>query len=194
MFLTHRFKKEAVTAFIEEAKTTTIGADCAYILVLNPREQNASTVATSMMTGTDGFLCEPFSVNSITEIVKIAEKVKLENAIKRLRAATSLILDNAMAEIDSRAQKIFDGDIHMPYPQKLKNAIQLFSSLDEHEKEAFREVMLETFSQAPPRPDIAYKGASKRVRGQLGSTPSDDEVERLKEENLQKMRAAAKAD
>ena len=174
VFISHRFTKEETTEFINRSKETTIGEDCAYISVLKPIEQEAAKVAVEIMSGSDGFLCEPFSVNDISVIVKIAEKVKRENAINRLRAASDLILNSVIEEIDTRALELKVRGATSRYTKQIRDAFRIFKNLDEVEREAFYTVMIERFSQVPPPVEIGYTGASKRVKGQLKSKLLED--------------------
>lgn len=169
LFLSHRFSKEESNKFIEDAKQTTVGEDCAYIMVLKPIEQDVTTVASDMLSGSDGFLCEPFSVNDISVIVKIAEKVKRENAINRLRAASGLILNSVIEEIDNRALELKLKGETTRYTKQIRDAFRIFKNLEDVEREAFYLVMISRFEQVPVPADLGYKGASKRVKGQLKS-------------------------
>ncbi|MCB0343826.1 MAG: hypothetical protein KDD66_01845 [Bdellovibrionales bacterium] len=177
VFLSHRLDHEEMVEFIDGAKKTTVGEDCAYIRVLKPSDKKAEKVAEQLLEGADGMLYEPFCVADLTIIVKIAAEVKRQNAIRRLSAATALLLGNAIEAIDYRAAALSVGAEHMPYPTELKHAFRMFKDMPKEEEAAFYDVVVERFisiKTPPPKPKINYAGASKRVKTTL--------TEKLKEE------------
>lgn len=177
VFLSHRLDSREMIEFIKAAKATRVGEDCAYIRVLKHSDQSAEKVAEKLLEGADGMLYEPFSVADLTVIVKIAAEVKRQNAIRRLSAATGLLLSNAIEEIDQRAIALSLGVETHSYPPELKQAFKMFKDLPPEERAAYYEVVVERFisiRQPPAKPSIKYAGASKRVKTTL--------TEKLKEE------------
>jgi CheY-like chemotaxis protein len=63
-----------------------------FVEVLNPEEADEKRIAESMTIGFHGFICEPFSVDSVKEIAALADKVSRKETFLRLRAATGLVL------------------------------------------------------------------------------------------------------
>lgn len=63
-----------------------------FVEVLNPDEAHEKRIAESMTIGFHGFICEPFSVDSVKEIAALADKVSKKETFLRLRAATGLVL------------------------------------------------------------------------------------------------------
>lgn len=170
IFLSHRLDHAEMCEFIESAKKTDIGEDCAYIRVLRPSDQNAEKVAEQLLEGADGMLFEPFCVADLTKIVKIAAEVKRQNAIRRLSAATALLLGNAIDAIDHRAAAMSVGAELTPFPADLKHAFKMFKGMPEDEQAAYYEVVVERFiaiKKPPAKPSIGYAGASKRVKTTL---------------------------
>lgn len=104
VFISHNFQVNDIENFIQIAKTTTQGKHCAYILVGKAGSQNKHSVINNVFLGIDGFLFEPFSVDSLREIAEIAAKIKAKNSIERERAAIQLLAETLMGELDHIAK------------------------------------------------------------------------------------------
>jgi len=74
--------------------------DCTCILVAGAHQQDAITLASSIMGGVDGFLYEPFSVDGLNQVAKIAQELKRVNHERRLKASVKLIVGEMLDTVD----------------------------------------------------------------------------------------------
>jgi DNA-binding NarL/FixJ family response regulator len=74
--------------------------DCACILVASGHEQDAVSLASTMLGGVDGFLCEPFSVDGLAQVAQVAQELKRVNQAQRIKASIRLIVAEMLDSID----------------------------------------------------------------------------------------------
>ena len=170
IFVSYRFEKDEVSAFIKEAKEQKAGEDAAYILILQTQEQSSTVVAESVMIGADGFLFEPFSVDQLVEITELAARVKLERSQEREAAALAFLLRDVMHQIDLIAYlKSVGYDVGRGM-KRFKQLCTVFQALEGESLAIYYDLAVSTFSEAPFPKQIyqkSYSGASKRVRERM---------------------------
>jgi DNA-binding NtrC family response regulator len=74
--------------------------DCTCILVAGAHQQDALTLASTIMGGVDGFLYEPFSVDGLNQVAKIAQELKRVNNERRIKASIQLIIGEMLDTVD----------------------------------------------------------------------------------------------
>jgi response regulator RpfG family c-di-GMP phosphodiesterase len=164
LLITSQFPKDEIARFVEQAKLSEGGKEAAYVVVLKAAHQNTENIATSMMEGVDGFLFEPFSVQSLRQVAAIAARVKSEFEKQRRRAAISLYVIDVMKALDDYALALFsDTDVVAKNKLFLKSVLP-FRKMGPEDLAVYYDVVGEIFEKARPRPPISYKGASLRVR------------------------------
>lgn len=96
MFFGTDMPEEATAKFISEAKRkrSSDGDKTVFILVFEGGEANQQKVAARMMAGFHGFLCEPFSFDSVRELAGLAELVSDQKTVVRMKAATGILLSD----------------------------------------------------------------------------------------------------
>ncbi|MCB0358626.1 MAG: hypothetical protein KDD44_03295 [Bdellovibrionales bacterium] len=167
LFISYEFDREEILEFVKSAKNTTVGSDCAYIMVMKPKDQNAETVAQDVLDGADGFLFEPYSVENLFEITKISARVKKEQAEARVAAAIRMTIEGAIEEIDRVAMLCQKRGDSPKLLEKLQSICAPIRRLDRRGQNTYFELLTELFSEVPPPPSNEYRGASKRVREML---------------------------
>ena len=100
VFISYKYDPDEVKAFVLKARESKQGQDCAYVLVLKSKDQDSSTVASSVVVGIDGFLFEPYSVESLVEITELSRRVRQERSTARAKLAMSLGLTEATEQLD----------------------------------------------------------------------------------------------
>lgn len=170
-FLSHKFTTDEITSFVKNAKGTAQGQDGAYIVILGGKDQSSSTVAASVMSGFDGFLFEPYSVENLLEITQIAARVRKERSRAREEAALRLLITDMMNQIDLIAylkQTQGEGGRAM---KKLRETCAMLKSLSPESFELYRSLAMDLFEQAPLPKKVfqrkAYSGASSRVKRKM---------------------------
>ncbi|RMG41621.1 MAG: hypothetical protein D6719_08220 [Candidatus Dadabacteria bacterium] len=109
VFVARSFGKDVVSSFIANAKGTTRAQDAAFILILEASDQDSAAVTASLVEGGDGFLFEPFSVDTLKEITELAIKIRNKRLDLRERAAFKLLADDAVKYIDKVIEARLEG-------------------------------------------------------------------------------------
>lgn len=171
IFISRRFSQREIDAFIERAKQTPGGQDSAYVIVLGTSKQDSQQVARNVLSGADGFLLEPFSVDNLAEITSLAARVKMERSQQREAAALRFLIRDVMKQLDKLAYiKKWDFEVGSNM-RHLKEMCSVFHALEKETLEIYYEIMATEFSNAriPIFPEVpkVYGGASKRVRQKI---------------------------
>ena len=103
VFISNAFQQDDIVSFLNQARETDKGSACSYILVMKAGKRESTDVAKSMVAGFNSMLLEPYSVDSMVEISKLARKIKVEAYEKRARAASDLVIPTLIKEIDRLA-------------------------------------------------------------------------------------------
>jgi len=168
--ISYEFPEYLLRGFIEKAKKATFGIDAAFVLVLPAKDQDSETVAKNVITGADGFLFEPYSVDQLDEIVKLAARVKKERSDARERAAFGLLLDDLLQMVDRASYlKSVEQDTDAQF-KKIRAKAKMIYSLEGDRAQIYFETLTDKTMEAPlPRKiyQEKYKGASKRVRERM---------------------------
>lgn len=168
MFISYKLGMDDIKSFIEVAKKTPKGEECAYIMILSADSQDERNIAQSVLIGCHGVLCEPYSVDRLHEIAEVAKKVKLECGDKRKRAAIQMLMSSILKEFDKLSLYIQRG---FPADRAKKRFVESMKVLKEYQEHSFRlyiDIAIDCFEQAPaPAPEQNYKGGSDRVRKKL---------------------------
>jgi hypothetical protein len=98
VFIGCSIRQELVGEVVRVAKGHS--EDCACILVANGHEQDASSLASTMIGGIDGFLYEPFSVDGLAQVAQVAQELKRVNRERRIKASIKLIVAEMLNSLD----------------------------------------------------------------------------------------------
>jgi hypothetical protein len=74
--------------------------DCACVLIENGHEQDAISLAATMVDGIDGFLYEPFSVEGLAQVSEVARELKRVNQERRIKATVKLVVVEMLDSVD----------------------------------------------------------------------------------------------
>jgi response regulator RpfG family c-di-GMP phosphodiesterase len=186
VFVSYRFTEEEVNEFLQYAKAAPITQDAAFILIKKSQDQQSTSIASSVLAGADGLLFEPFSVDQLMEITRIASKVKKERSSAREEGALKFLLSDVINQIDQVAYlKACEYETGTSM-KKLKEMCGVFASLSPESKEIYNRIVIEAFENAHIPKMVfqrkKYTGASSRVQkrmekktlGALGITPEGE--------------------
>lgn len=169
-FITSQFDQADITDFIKEAKDQEASQDAAFVLVLQTKDQESSTVASNVMIGADGFLFEPYSVDQLVEITELAAKVKAERSLNREEAAIKFLLNDIIQQIDMIAYlKSVGYDVGRGI-RRFKQMCSVLGNLEGESLDLYYRLAVDTFEAAPFPKKLHqdnYKGASKRVKERM---------------------------
>jgi len=170
VFISERLGQDAIPNFVKGAKSSPSGQDAAYVMIVSSQAELGTIVAKSVLLGVDGFLCEPYSVDSLLEITRLASKVKKERSDAREEAAIKFLMSQISEQVSIVAQLKGLGMNPIRESKKLQDMCTIFSSLDDASRERYHRIALDVFENAPiPKPLIkkAYGGASSRVKARM---------------------------
>lgn len=192
VFVSQRFGEEEIKTLVTEAKQTKGGQDSAYVLVLKSGNQDKATMGAQMLSGADGFLFEPYSVDQLVEITELSARVKKEREEIRQKIGFTLLITDFMTQLDTCAYlKSLDYGLSRSL-EKLREMGHQLHTIPESKKQALHEVIVKLFSEAAPPKAMfqgkAYSGASERVKKKLA-----DKI-LLEAEKLKAQNAAASRD
>src|SRR5262249_29916576 len=142
------------------------GQDAAYVLIMKSTDQSSSTVASNVLIGADGFLLEPYSVDSLMEITRLADRIKKERSQAREVAAMKFLLGDVSNRIDAIAYLKSLGRDVARHIKKMADASQFIKNLSPESTQIYNDAIVETFQAAQP-PKFAsekqYSGPSARI-------------------------------
>ncbi|MCS6894070.1 MAG: hypothetical protein NZO16_05850 [Deltaproteobacteria bacterium] len=171
LFVSNRFGKGIVKNFIQNGKQTKGGQDSAYVVVLPSLAEGKAILAEVMMDGADGILCEPFSVEQLTEITRLATRVKKERREAREKAAISLLVPEIAKQVDLVATIRNSGMEPETSFKVLKELMEKIKGRGEFGISVFVEMFV-SHVIALPAPIInqqvkAYGGVSRRLKSKI---------------------------
>jgi len=107
--------------------------DCACILLANGHEQDAISLASTMISGIDGFLYEPFSVEGLVQVAEVARELKRVNQERRIKATVELLVVDLLNSLDD----VFIGRVAgRPTPNSSGMLVKLSETLQQLGPEA----------------------------------------------------------
>jgi hypothetical protein len=116
-------------------------------------------------------LVEPYSLNALVEITKLAEKVKAERQAARLRLALRLLVTEIKDQLDRLAAMKKKGCIATISQNVFAEMCSVLKELDPKELEIYYETAIGVFSlNRPAQPSgvneyfRTYKGVSRRLQ------------------------------
>jgi len=170
VFISDRIPQDEITNFIKTRRGTKQGQDAAYIIVNSASTaDNSSIIAQNMLIGADGFLFEPFSIDSLVEITELAKTLKRDRAREREAAALTFVLNDIIPQIDLIAQLKSTGLDMGPNLKRLREMCTIFKTLTGESFSHYAELAEKKFGAAsvPVVGKKKYAGVSDRVKKRL---------------------------
>lgn len=161
-FIATLFGHEVARDFIEKSKGTKGGRDAAYIFTFSGEAKSAE-LAQDLIHGADGFLVEPFSVESLQKIYRLAVEVKKQRVIDRQKSGMRLIVQDTIEAIDEWAFESYETE-YKSLPSRLQKLRQTIHSFPEDSHDTYFEILEELFLQIQHPKIITYRGPSRRLR------------------------------
>ena len=181
VFVSNTFDQNDILEFLKKARDSDLGSICSYVLVMKSGKKESTDIAKSMIAGFNGMLLEPYSVDAMVDISKMARKVKVEALNKRIRAASELVVPTLIKEIDRLAALKKLGN-QTTVSIGARKAIELVSSLGKDILEGYFETLCDRFEALPPPASYDYSGPSKRLKKQLEKKKLEEVAEQLSSE------------
>lgn len=176
VFISDRIPQSEISTFIRDRRQTQQGQDAAYVIVLAKKADDTATVAQNMMVGADGFLFEPYSIDSLVEITELAKTVKRDRSREREATALTIVLNDIIPQIDLIAQLKASGIDLGPNMKRLRDMCSIFRTLGDDSFAHYIAIASEKFEKAPV-PVVGkkkYGGVSDRVKKRLEEKHRED--------------------
>lgn len=173
VFISDRFEEEVTREFILSGKKTPGGSDSAYMLVLNKNVESATTLAKYSLFGIDSFLFEPFSAESLSECISVAQSINQRRSSARQQASISVLISGIIKNVDDAWAQLCKGESAANSRKSLQHISSLLSTLSPELQTIYFDSLIEQTSQLPVPPQrpasksSAYKGVSARIKRKL---------------------------
>ena len=168
IFISDRFDKNKISQFIKKAKEFDSVFLAGYIL-LTSTQNDARTVAKSLLQGIDGVLIEPYSIDSLQELSLLAAKVKEQREEEKRKIVLSFLASNVIYCVDIMAQAIILSHSANSIRRTIKRVNESILSLGSNNiLELYLDILSKSFMKVQ-KPVIVvqecrYKGTSERVK------------------------------
>jgi len=168
IFVSKRIPHEKMQGFFQFARASKKTEDAANVVLFQSQDEGNALIKTILELGADGILCEPYSVDQLSEIAELATFIKRERAKERERGAISLLIDDLAKQVDLVSVLSATGGELGQSRRVLLDLSRIAQGLSESGKEFYFERIIEKFSNLPPPPKAfqasSYNGASERVK------------------------------
>jgi len=167
VFIAMREDAAAIARFIQRSKQDPARRDAAYVLLLEGRRESV-VIARTLVDGADALLLEPYSVESLQTITRLAEKMKKERARARMQVPLRLLVREIAAQLGQVARLEQSGASALVSRGVLREMCSVLGELDQETLSLYFEVVLDVFPQLPATHTSVhvptYQGVSQRVR------------------------------
>ena len=158
VFVSAYLNADAVSDFVEEARSKSIGYRATYILLFDKDTEKRVTIANNMLLGFHGFLTWPFEEHTLDEIIELSSKVHGHDSVLRLRVATGLML----TEMRENAGIELEEDTLDDISKQVEASCEWYKQVTGKSVTSGLVKTLEGI--APTKRMFNYKGVSKRVK------------------------------
>lgn len=185
VFISSDFPSEQITNFIEQAKEIPMAAAASKVLLLKVDDQNGTYVARNFISGIDGFLAEPFSVDGLKDVTNLVQDVEILKAEKEKKQTRTLglLLDEAIPLIDRAAKHIANEIGYRREIAKLRATTRTLKELGEDRLEEYALIAAEKFGSVPIPEPIVNQARRRAATEAFVAKRKAEREERLAEEN-----------
>ncbi len=180
IFLSYRLNPEQSKNFIAEMKQRFAKTGCAFISVLRSVDASDMGIACALAQGTDGILCEPYSVEQLNHCLAVAAKMKLSGGKERAKAGISfalISLVNQLQEAEAKgATAVFD-DKDKSW-RELTEICRNVKALATMAGASYEEIISEIFSEIGGRAEDMRNTVSRRLQEKFQNEEKAREIVR----------------
>ena len=162
VFIAIREDGDVVNRFIKRLKQELAGRDAAYVLLLEGR-RNSVEIARTLLDGADALLLEPYSVESLHAISRLAEKMKKERSRMRMQVPLRLLVREIAAQLGQVARLEKSGASGLVSRSVLQEMCSVLGELDQETLSLYFEVILEVFPELPATHCSVHVGTYRGV-------------------------------
>ena len=162
VFIAIREDGDVVNRFIKRLKQELAGRDAAYVLLLEGR-RNSVEIARTLLDGADALLLEPYSVESLHAIGRLAEKIKKERSRARMQVPLRLLVREIAAQLGQVARLEKSGASGLVSRSVLQEMCSVLGELDQETLSLYFEVIMEVFPELPATHSSVHVGTYRGV-------------------------------
>jgi len=162
VFIAIREDGDVVNRFIKRLKQELAGRDAAYVLLLEGR-RNSVEIARTLVDGADALLLEPYSVEALHAISRLAEKMKKERSRARMQVPLRLLVREIAAQLGQVARLEKSGASGLVSRSVLQEMCSVLGELDQETLSLYFEVILEVFPELPATHSSVHVGTYRGV-------------------------------
>lgn len=101
VIVSYKFGRELIREFVKKAKALPAGFQAAFVVSVSGEQSGISTITGNMILGVDGFLIEPYSMETFIETVELARRVKVSGMKERQEYALKFLLNEILDQLNS---------------------------------------------------------------------------------------------
>jgi hypothetical protein len=150
IYVSSRFQRDFVTSFIGEAKRAPENRQSAYLVVMPGQQAEQQELAAYALGGADGFLMDPFSVESLNETIRVAKQVNKKRSSEQHEVAIDILLGTIVEHIDQAAATLRSGGAPSNSLKGLKQASETLHALPEGLRNYYLRRVPDFFAKARP--------------------------------------------
>ena len=189
LVLSSSFGFEKISSFVSTMKNTDSGKDLITIVVLKGTERDSSFVVKNFLFGVQGFLCEPFSVDGLSELIKVVEEAKVEKEDKKKKAALDFIIEEVIRSLDKCARQLALGQ-SLGYSLKdFRRGAETLVEIQKGAEESYFQLVISKFTSVPVPKDVP--GRKKRDIEKVANV-NESAADQKKAQGSQRMRIIRK--
>ena len=177
IFISQRVNADGLAAFLAFLPDSHSGRECAIIGMEHSSNKSKSAVAGKMIDGIHGILFEPYSVQDVTEMAKLAARVRFAHLQTKEKTAVRLLLADSLLQVDKIALGQMRGTSVEREVSKLQEMCAPLARLKTISPHIYRDIASVTFAEAPiPPSTISYQpygGVSERLQQKLSKKQGD---------------------
>ena len=179
IFIASDFEEELSQEFIRCVKETKRGANSAFIMTMRAGAQSSMHVTKGLLEGIDGFLFEPYSVNSLAESCTIAQSIYRIRRRERYEKAIELAVKDIVTNLEEVYGHVIVGRKPGVALRKLHNLGAFLRELDSDLLPLYVEALTKACASAPPRtrPKTNHEQIVERRREKLEARQQPLEAE-----------------
>lgn len=166
VFLSEDLGDKLVQQFVASAKTSKVGEDAAYVLVFRGTRDGES-LAKALLWGVHACLCEPYSVDRLTEILELARRIRHENEGARKKAALQMLVGRIVSEFDKIAAYASQGLDVTRLQKRLRESCSEVAGSTPESVETYLSIACRMFEETQPPLMEHKKTPSKRIKERL---------------------------
>lgn len=168
LFVSKRIPHDEMREFFNFCRDKGRAKTAANIVLFQSMTEGSNLISSILELGADGILCEPFSVDQLSEISELAIGVRREKSEVLEKKMLTMLFEDFVKQIDLIACLRSSGCEPGHSAKVLRELGETLSTLPERTKTLFNEICVLKFPEILPPPDELnpnmYGGASERVK------------------------------